>query len=69
MTRKELVELSARAALRYHTSMAAAFRRCLGIAQSPPARTAVRHPKEEPTADDIAECIANGASPMDIAVF
>lgn len=66
MTRKELVALAIRAATRHDTSMAAAFRRALGVAAPPGWED---RPKaaawESGTPGDVLECFENRESPMD----
>lgn len=66
MTRKELVALAIRAALRYDTPMAAAFRRALGVAAPPGWEEHPRAVAWEPgTTREVRECFENRESPMD----
>ena len=66
MTRKELVTLAIRAATRYDTPMAAAFRRALGVAAPPGWGERLKAVASEPsTAREMRECFENRESPLD----
>lgn len=66
MTRKELVALAIRAATKYDTPMAAAFRRALGVAAPPGWGERPKAVASEPgTAREMLECFENRESPLD----
>ena len=64
MDHRELVSLAARAATKYSTTMALAFRRALGIVADVPEPTRRRH-RGKRSVKGIGYCIRNDASPMD----
>ena len=64
MDHRELVSLAARAATKYSTTMALAFRRALGIVCDEP-EPARRRRGRRKRVKGIGYCIRNDASPMD----
>lgn len=64
MDHRELVSLAARAATKYSTTMALAFRRALGIVIDEPEPVRRRH-RGKKRVRGIGYCIRNADSPMD----
>lgn len=64
MDHRELVSLAARAATKYSTTMALAFRRALGIVVDDPELVRRRH-RGRKRVKGIGYCIRNESSPMD----
>lgn len=65
MDHRELVSLAAKAATKYSTTMALAFRRALGIVIDVPEPPRRRHRGKRKRVKGIGHCIRNAESPMD----